>query len=171
LAQPAGISIRHLEDLPPESIKDPELRGRLWYGGYDASGYGLFLDGNLAATCWFWGLRRFNDPLLWVLRKDEAMLVDVVTASRHRGQGLAPLLIRNASAEMRQIGWTALYAFIWHSHHASYHAFEKAGWTQIAWVLEVLPFGMRRRFRFCWRTRPTRASGDATRRAQHIDAG
>jgi GNAT superfamily N-acetyltransferase len=90
--------------------------------------------------------------LLWVLGKDEAMLIDLVTAPSHRGQGLAPLLIRGASAEMRQIGWNPLYAFVWHSHHASYHAFEKAGWTQVAWVLEVRPFGMRRGFRFCWRT-------------------
>lgn len=171
LAQPPGISIQRLEDLRPESIDDPELRGRLWYGGHDASGYGLFLDGNLVATCWFWGPRRFNDPLLWVLGKDEAMLIDVVTASSHRGKGLAPLLIREASAEMRRIGWNPLYAFIWHSHHASYHAFEKAGWTQIAWVLEVRPVGMRRSFRFWWRTRLTRAPGDATVRVRQVDAG
>jgi GNAT superfamily N-acetyltransferase len=159
LPQPRGVSIRRLEGLPSASIDDPELRGHLWYGGHDASGYGLLLDGNLVATCWFWGPQRFNDSLLWVLAKDEAMLMDVLTASRHRGRGLAPLLIRHASAEMHQTGWNPLYAFIWHSHHASYHAFDKAGWHQIAWVLEIHPFGARRTLRFCWRTRSNRRHG------------
>jgi GNAT superfamily N-acetyltransferase len=168
--QPHGVSIQRLEDPPPASIPDPELRGRLWYGGHDASGYGLFLDGHLAATCWFWGPRRFNDSLLWVVKEDEAMLIDVVTASSHRGRGLAALLIRGASAEMRRIGRNPLYAFIWHSHHASYHAFEKAGWSQIAWVLEIRPFGMPRRFRFCWRTRSNRRHGDAVHLRQ-VGAG
>ena len=153
LAQAPGVSIQRLESLPSGSIEDPELLGRLWYGGHDATGYGLFLNGNLVATCWFWGPQRFNDHLLWVLGNSEAMLVDVVTASRYRGKGLAPLLIRSASAKMRQIGWNPLYAYIWHTHHASYHAFEKAGWAQIAWVIEVRPLGMRRPFRLCWRTR------------------
>ena len=169
LAQPPGISVQHLESLPRESIQDPDLRGRLWYGGDDASGYGLFLNGDVVATCWFWGPRRFNDPLLWALQKDEAMLMDVITASSHRGQGFAPLLIQEASMQMRQRGWNPLYAFIWHSHHASYHAFEKAGWSQIAWVLEVRPFGMRRGFRLCWRTRLTKPARDAVDTA--FDAG
>jgi GNAT superfamily N-acetyltransferase len=153
------VSIQRLEGLPSSSIDDPELREHLWYGGSDASGYGLFLEGNLAATCWFWGPLRFKDSLLWVLGKDEAMLIDVLTASSHRGRGLAPLLIRHASAEMRRIGWNPLYAFIWHSHHASYHAFDKAGWHHIAWVLEIHPFGARRSLRFCWRTRLNRRHG------------
>lgn len=150
---PKGISVERLEDLPVGSIRSAELRDRFCYSGDDAYGYGLFLDNCLAAVCWFWGPQRFQDPLLWRLAKDEAILVDLVTASKHRGRGLAPLLIRCASADMRRAGWHSLYTWMWHTHHASYHAFERAGWAQIAWVLEIRPLGVPWPFRVCWRLR------------------
>jgi len=148
---PPGMSFARLEDLPSASIGSDELRDRFCYGGDDAYGYGLFLEDRLAAVCWFWGPRRFQDPLLWRLAEDEAILVDLLTASQHRGQGLAPRLIRYASADMRRAGWNVLYTWMWHTHRASYHAFERAGWRQIAWVLEIHPLGVQRAFRFCWR--------------------
>jgi GNAT superfamily N-acetyltransferase len=159
-AMPPGTHCRPLEGPPPRLL-DPNLRQRFSYAGHDAYGYGLFLGGDLAAVCWFWGPCRFNDPLLWVLAKDEAILVDLVTASSCRGQGLAPLLIQYASAEMRRAGWGRLYTWMWHTHHASYHAFDKAGWSQIAWVLEIHPFGVARPFRFRWKTARKRAAGSA----------
>jgi len=155
-AMPPGVSCRSLDGAAPIANVDPKLRERFWYGGDDAYGYGLFLEDNLGAVCWFWGPRRFNDPLLWTLQEGEAIMVDLMTASSYRGQGLAPLLIRYASAEMRRTGWNRLYTWMWHTHYASYHAFEKAGWRQIAWVLEIRPFGIPRKFRFCWRTRMNR---------------
>ncbi len=151
---PRSISFGRLEAVAPATTVSEELRDRFCYGGHNAYGYGLFLDGDLAAVCWFWGPQRFNDPLLWSLQKDEAVLVDLVTASNYRGRGLAPALIRHASAEMRRSGWRSLYTWMWYTHHASYHAFETAGWRQIASVLEIHPFGMPRALRFCWR--PTR---------------
>jgi GNAT superfamily N-acetyltransferase len=155
---PDGMSFRRLEDLPAASIVSTELRDRFIYGGDDAYGYGLFLHGRLAAVCWFWGPQRFRDTLLWNLDKDEAILVDLLTASSYRGQGLASVLIRYASADMRRTGWNSLYTWMWHTHHASYHAFEKAGWQQVARVLEIHPFGMQRTLRFCWRRRVRRTS-------------
>jgi GNAT superfamily N-acetyltransferase len=146
-AVPHGITFGRLEGLLPASMST-ELRDRLCYGGDDAYGYGLFVDGCLAAVCWFWGPQRFKDPLLWSLAKDEAMLVDLVTASDYRGRGLAPVLIRFASGEMHRAGWKSLYTWMWHTHHASYHAFERAGWRQVAWVLEIHPFGMTRTLSF-----------------------
>ncbi len=137
----------------------PELRDRFWYGGDDAYGYGLLLDGKLAAVCWFWGPRRFNDPLLWLLNENEAILVDIVTETRYRGRELAPILIRYASASMHRAGWDPLYTWMWHNHSASYRAFEKAGWNQIAWVLEIHPFGKAWPLRLCWR-RSLRRSGE-----------
>jgi GNAT superfamily N-acetyltransferase len=150
---PPGISCQRLAGSSAAAADiDPELRERFWCDGDDAYGYGLFIDARLAAVCWFWGPHRFNEPLLWVLRTNEAIMVDLVTATRCRGQGLAPLLIRHASAEMRRMGWDLLYTWMWHSHSASYRAFEKAGWTHIAWVLEIRPLGMARTLRFCWRS-------------------
>src|ERR1700752_662626 len=64
---PQGMSVERLDSLPPLSVASVELRDRFWYGGNDAYGYGLFLDACLAAVCWFWGPRRFQDPLLWRL--------------------------------------------------------------------------------------------------------
>ena len=159
---PQGMSVQPLDSLPPASVASVELRDRFWYGGNDAYGYGLFLDGCLAAVCWFWGPRRFQDPLLWRLAKDEAILVDLVTAPHHRGCGLAPLLIRYASADMRRRGWNALYTWMWHTHHASYHAFEKAGWVQIAWVLETHPLRVPWTLRVCWRPLRRRAPWQLT---------
>jgi GNAT superfamily N-acetyltransferase len=148
---PPGMTVGRIEDLPAGSVDSAELRERFCYGGDDAYGYGLFLEGRLAAVCWFWGPRRFQDPLLWQLADNEAILVDLMTASNYRGRGFATLLIRYASVDMRGAGWNALYTWMWHTHRASYHAFERAGWRQIAWVLEIYPLGMRRVFRFRWR--------------------
>jgi len=148
---PDGMSMARLENLPVASVASAELRDRFCYGGNDAYGYGLFLDGCLVAVCWFWGPHRFQDSLLWRLAKDEAILVDLLTASQYRGRGLAPLLIQYASADMRRAGWNALYTWMWHTHHASYHAFERAGWVHVAWVLETRPFGVPWAIRACWR--------------------
>jgi GNAT superfamily N-acetyltransferase len=158
---PPGMEVGRVEDLPAASVGSAELRDRFRYGGDDAYGYGLFLEGRLVAACWFWGPGRFQDPFLWSLAEGEAILVDIVTASNYRGRGFAPLLIRYASADMRRAGWKELFTWMWHTHRASYHAFEKAGWRQIASVLEIHPLGMRRALRFCWRPlwrrRPTPA--------------
>jgi GNAT superfamily N-acetyltransferase len=147
---PEGMSLGRLEGFAPESVTSVELRDRFCYGGDDARGYGLFLDGSLAAVCWFWGPQRFYDPLLWSIDKGEAILVDLMTAPCYRGRGLAAVLIRQASLDMRRAGWKSLYAQIWHNHRASYHAFERAGWHQVAWILEIRPFGLPRAFRFQW---------------------
>jgi len=147
---PDGISVGCLENLDPEATVSSELRDRFGYSGKDAYGYGLFVEGCLAAVCWFWGPRRFADPLLWQLEENEAILVDLVTAPNYRGRGLASVLIRCASAEMERAGWRTLYTWMWHTHHASYHAFERAGWRQVAWVLEIHPFGLRRAIRLSW---------------------
>jgi GNAT superfamily N-acetyltransferase len=164
---PHNTSFGRLEAVPPATTVSLELSDRFGYGGQDAHGYGLFLDGDLAAVCWFWGPQRFKDPLLWSLQKDEAVLVDLVTALHHRGRGLASALIRYASADMRRSGWSSLYTWMWHSHHASYHAFETAGWQHIAWVLEIHPFGMPRALRFCWRPPRRRAHGNSLDRIDH----
>jgi GNAT superfamily N-acetyltransferase len=148
---PHGVSVERLEGLSRESITSAELRDRFSYGGHDAYGYGLSFEGSLAAVCWFWGPRRFHDPLLWSLENGEAILVDLVTSPAFRGRGLASVLIRCASADMRRAGWQSLYTWMWHTHRASYRAFERAGWHQIAWVLEIHPFGMPRALRFQWR--------------------
>lgn len=152
---PPGVSCSALTAIPPEPVDD-ELRKRFSYAGEDARGFGLFVDGHLASTCWFWGPLRLHDPLLWSLEPGEAALVDLMTAVQYRGRGLASLIIQYSGMEMRQLGMRDLYAWIWHNHHASYRAFEKAGWRQIAWVLEIYPFGSRHPQRLSWSVRQRR---------------
>jgi GNAT superfamily N-acetyltransferase len=138
---------------PPEGI-DPRLFQRFSYGGDDAYGYGLLLDGQMAAICWFWGHRRSRDRLPWHLSAGEAIMVDLLTLPEYRGRGLATLLIRHAGMEMRRSGMRTLYTWVWHSHRASYLAFEKAGWRQIAWVLELGFPGTQRPLRLTWPALP-----------------
>jgi GNAT superfamily N-acetyltransferase len=152
LQMPSGMICLSLE-IPPEGI-DSRLLQRFSYGGEDAYGYGLSLDGQLAAICWFWGHRRSHNRVPWHLSAREAIIVDLLTLPECRGRGLATLLIRHSSMEMRRLGMQTLYTWVWHSHRASYLAFEKAGWQQIAWVLEFGGSGTRRPLRFTWPALP-----------------
>lgn len=138
-------------DTTTLDVAEPRILERIRsYGGQDAHGFGLFLEGRLVSSCWFWGSQRFQDPLLWELKPGEVIMVDLITATGYRGRNFASMLIKYAGAAMQQAGHRRVYTWVWHSHYASYHAFEKAGWEQIAWVLEYrLPFWRRPR-RLCW---------------------
>jgi len=142
LALPAGIVCSPLQS-PPSEMVDSRLLGRFSYAGEDAHGFGLFVEGKLAALCWVWGPRRFRDPLLWQLSEGEAIIVDLMTAPELRGLGLATLLIRYAGMQMQHAGTQDLYTWVWHSHSASSRAFEKAGWRQIGWGIGSGPPGQR----------------------------
>lgn len=153
LSLPAGTMCSALENPSPD-MADDSLLNRTFYAGEDAYGFRLLLEEQPAAICWFWGHVRFRDPLLWSLSAGEAIMVDLVTAPQFRGRGLATILIRYAAIEMRRLGMQNLYTWVWHSHHASYRAFERAGWRQIAWVLEVHPFGRQQPLRVRWPALP-----------------
>ncbi len=156
LSLPAGTACSVFKSPSPD-MADDSLLNRISYAGEDSYGFGLFLEGQPAAICWFWGHVRFRDPLLWSLSEGEAIMVDLLTAPQFRGRGLATLLIRYAAIEMRRLGMQNLYTWVWHSHHSSYRAFERAGWRQIAWVLEVHPFGKRQPLRVSWPALPIAA--------------
>lgn len=138
---------------PPEGL-DPRLLQRFSYSGDDAYGYGLSLGGQMAAICWFWGQRRSRDRLPWRLAAGEAIMVDLLTLPEYRSRGLATLLIHHAGSALRRSGMRTLYTWVWHSHRASYLAFERAGWRQIAWVLELGFPGTQRPLRFTWPALP-----------------
>src|SRR5579864_4944885 len=90
LPSPPGVTMRAVDDLRSIAGVDQLFLDRSWYGGDDAHGFALFQNDELACLCWFWGPRRFNDPLLWTLRENEAMLADIVTAPSYRGRNFAP---------------------------------------------------------------------------------
>ncbi len=126
---------------------DPKMQECTYYVGEEAWGFGAWLDEELVGQCWFWAGQRYAKRNFWPLRSDEAKLVRVVTHERFRGRGIAPSLIAYASQEMRRQGFRRLFARVWHSYTPSRRAFEKSGWTYVALVLEVYPFGARKPLR------------------------
>jgi GNAT superfamily N-acetyltransferase len=110
-ALPAGIVCSPLQTPPVEAV-DSCLLSRFSYAGEDSRGFGLFVEGKLAALCWFWGPRRFRDPFVLQLSPGEAIMVDLMTAPEFRGRGLATLLIRYAGMQMRCAGTRDLYTWV-----------------------------------------------------------
>jgi RimJ/RimL family protein N-acetyltransferase len=152
-----GARFEPLTSLDPlVQSSDTELRGLAPYAGREAFGFGAWIGADLAAACWFWVGDRYRQRNFWPLDEGEAKLVQIVTAERHRGRGLARELIRYSTVEMARIGFRRLYARVWHSNEASIRAFERAGWQYIAFVAEAHPFGSRRPARITWRRRSAR---------------
>ena len=69
---------------------DPSIQELASYKGGEAFGFEARVDGELAAACWFWAGERYKTGNFWPLRDDEAKLVQIATAERFRGRGIAP---------------------------------------------------------------------------------
>jgi len=132
--------ITNLEDLYRSD--DQKMRKSASFGGDQYYGFGLWDNSVLASVCWIYTYEQFKEHLIWKPEKDEAMLVDLVTAEEYWGKGYAPALIERACLAMREAGFKRLYAWIWHSNYPSIRAFEKAGWTYIAFAVELYPLGI-----------------------------
>jgi L-amino acid N-acyltransferase YncA len=118
------------------------------YGGPGSQAFAILRDGEIVALEWYWfgPLRRAD--AFWPLGTDEAESAYIVTAPEMRGHGLAQHVKEYSAIEMRARGFQRAYGKIWHSHHASIRANEKAGFRQIALVVDIYPFGGRRRLRW-----------------------
>jgi len=159
LSEPTGgeVTLAQLEDADElDRSPDLALRGLAEYAGPDAFGFEARVDGSLAAACWFWAGERYKSRNFWPLQADEAKLIQITTAEQFRGRGIAPRLIRFASSRMYGLGYRRLYARIWHSNRASIVAFKKAGWREVAFVIEVAPLGIKRPWRLVLRRRVPR---------------
>ncbi len=144
-------TLRAISEQDMETAEDEKIREHSWYGGDDSHGFGGFVDNRLVATCWFWGNQRFRDEELFVLKGNEAVLVDLITSERYRGMGIAPRLIEFAAVELANMGVTRLVTWIWHSNRSSIRAFEKAGWKYKRFFISLnMPF-VRRRIRLSWK--------------------
>lgn len=126
------------------------MRSLAWYTGEESVSFGLWENGVLACLCIFWTHRRPRDQIIWRIHEHEAILMEILTLEKFRGQGYAPVLLQYAVQEMKCNRFKSLYAWIWHSNTASVRAFEKAGWRYIAFVIEILPFNTRKILRFQW---------------------
>lgn len=147
----AAFGIRPLEGATELSQSPaPEMRRLSVYAGSEALGYGAFVGDELAAACWIWYGDRYRGRNFWPLKEQEAKLIQVTTADRHRGKGLGLRLLHNAAWDLERRGFKRLYARIWHSNLTSIRLFEKAGWRRIAFVAEIYPLGLAWRVRLRW---------------------
>jgi ribosomal protein S18 acetylase RimI-like enzyme len=156
----AGMPVRTDVTLAP--IDDPqvlarapdaEIAGLAGYARDGVYGFGAWLAGELAAGCWYADAGADSQRSTWPIAAGEAKLLQITTAARFRGKGLARALIAHSAAAMRQRGFGPLYARIWHSNAASQSAFRAAGWKRRALVLEFAPFGIEGLCRVAFRAR------------------
>ena len=152
LVLPAGISVTRIEADELAASDDESLRALAGYAGEDAWGFLLSVAGIPATACWFWAGARYQRRNFWPLAEGEAKMVQITTAEHSRGRGYAPLLVESAVAEMGRLGFHTLYARIWHNNTPSLRVFKKAGWSEIALVAEVFPFGRRKPWRLVRRS-------------------
>lgn len=80
---------------------------------------------------------QYDRSSTWPLRAGEVCLISIATEERARGQGLAPRLIRAATARYLSRGCNRIIAFIWWNNRPSLRAFAKAGWNRIGFSIEL----------------------------------
>jgi GNAT superfamily N-acetyltransferase len=142
---PPGVLIRTVseEDLAGVST-DGVYPGN--YLGDGALGYGLFVDGRLAALQGVWWGERYlreRHGRSWRIPDDAVKSNSLYTFEPFRGRGYAGLLKRYALAELGDRGVRRVYARIWHSHRNSIRVSRKAGLKLVGVYIELCPFGRR----------------------------
>ncbi|QID16184.1 GNAT family N-acetyltransferase [Nitrogeniibacter mangrovi] len=145
--------VRLLERSAVESCDDEVIRAQLPYLGDQALAYGGFADDRLAGICIYWYGDRYRTRNFWPLDTGEAKLVQIITTPAARGRGVATTLIAASHAQLLSKGFHQAYARVWHSNTPSLRAFERAGWTRIALVVEINPLRRKRPLRLRFRTR------------------
>jgi len=133
------------------SSEDAFIADQAWYAGDGCFAYVLRDESRVVGICFYWYGERYHSRRFWPLGPSEAKLVHIVTLPAFRGRGHASALIAGSAKSMRAQGWSALYARVWHTHESSWRAFERAGWRQVAIVVEVNPLRLSRPWRFYWR--------------------
>lgn len=117
------------------------------YGGTGTDVYVCRNNNKIVGVCFYWSGDRYRQRNFWPLKIDEAKLVQIVVEPDQRGMGVAPFLIKQSCNDMLRSDKNKCYARIWHSNTPSIRAFEKAGWSRVATVIEAFPFGLGRRCR------------------------
>ncbi len=134
--------------------EDAWIRAQRVYLGQGSHAFACTSGDAIVGLCFFWLADRYNrDRNFWTLCGGEAKLVQVVTRADMRGRGVATGLIAHATAQMLSVGFDRIYARIWHSNTPSLRAFQRAGWRQIATVIEINPLRRRRPWRLTLDTR------------------
>lgn len=123
---------------------DPLISEQSGYAGSGSHAYACFDNERIVGICFYWFGDRYLQRNFWPLTKGEAKLVQIIVHPEMRGRGVATLLIASSFQDMVDKGYNRVYARIWHSNTPSLRAFERAGWTRIALVVEINPFRRKR---------------------------
>ena len=142
-----------VDALAITSSQDPLIREQAGYGGPGSHAYACFEENRIVGICFYWFGDRYRTRNYWPLVESEAKLVQIVSILEMRGRGVATQLIARSSQDMMEKGFSRVYARIWHSNIPSLRAFERAGWTRVALVIEVNPLRRKKpiRLRFNWK--------------------
>ena len=139
--------------------KSDVIRESARYGGPGSQAFAVLRDGEIVALEWYWFGESRQNGAFWPLGDGEAESAYIVTVPELRGQGLAHRVKQYSAIEMRERGFRRAFGKIWHSHRASIRANEKSGFREIAFVVDLYPFGGRRRVR--WVRRRSRVSSSS----------
>lgn len=151
---PSRMELSTIQADAIEASTDEMIRTEAWYAGAGAEAFACTVDGRIVGLCFFWHGARYRARNYWPLAPDEAKLVQIITVTDFRGKGVARALIGYSSARMFELGYKRLIARVWHSNAPSIHAFQSAGWRQIAQVLRFNPLRRAHSFRFVVGQRP-----------------
>ncbi len=145
---PATFRVEPVDDSAILAADDPLIRMQANYAGTGSHAYACFDRDRIVGVCFYWFGARYVKRNFWTLLEGEAKLVQIVTLPDMRGRGVATMLISSSCRDMLQRGFDRVYARIWHSNSPSLGAFERAGWSRIAVIVEINPLRRSRPFRF-----------------------
>lgn len=131
------------------SSLDQRIRDHAWYLDNQAYVYGIYKGHELLCICSFWVAGHSRMPSRFsTLKENEAVMVDLLTASQSRGKGYASAITRFAENDLYRKGYTRLWTWVWHSNNPSICVFKKAGWNYTHLLLEFQLNGMKDYLRF-----------------------
>jgi len=125
------------------------IRDHAWYLDKHAYVYGVYKGHELVCICSFWIAGHPRMPSRFsMLKENEAVMVDLLTAPEYRGKGYALTITRFAENDLFLKGYNRLWTWVWHSNNPSIRIFNKAGWNYSHLLLEFQLYGMKDYLRF-----------------------
>ena len=155
------VDIRPIDDL--EIFKRSGLEKGLQNANCHkpgALGYAAWSGNELDGVCWFWPGHLLGSRNVGEQPDDCAELTQITVAQRAQGRGIGSALISFGGQQLQRAGFRRLYAQIWLTNKASVRAFEKAGWTQVAWYFQFEPPFSSRKVTCRWAFRKEDSSGN-----------
>jgi RimJ/RimL family protein N-acetyltransferase len=144
-----------VEQQDVRRAKCPVMRKQEWYGGYGTQLYALIEDSEIVGLCCYWFGDRYRTRDFWPLKDGEAKLVQAIVSPKVRGKGIGTALFMQSAAAMVRQGFETVYGRVWFSNKPSLRALEKAGWRQVAQVVEFQAHGTSKSRKFIFGRRET----------------